>query len=76
MFEIKSRDEILHFEDAHADPVSCVKFTPDENYIVSISKDDTLKVWDVRQRKLLNHFEDDLFHVGINQNSFCISPNS
>lgn len=48
VWDTKNRELVFSFEDAHADPVNCVKFTPDENYLVSISKDDTLKVWDVR----------------------------
>ena len=38
----------MQLDDAHGDPVSCVRFTPDEARIVSISKDDNLKVWDVK----------------------------
>jgi len=63
-------------EDAHADPVSCVRITPDENYIVSTSKDDTIKVWDIRQQKLLHTFEHDKFKLGSNNSRLCVSPNS
>ena len=48
IWEDKTKDPILKLEDAHSDPVSCVRFTPNENYLVSTSKDDTIKVWDLR----------------------------
>ena len=76
MWNASTRDAICKFENAHIDPVSCVKFTPDENYIVSTSKDDTLKVWDLRKQKLLSAFEHDAFKVGSTQARFCVSPNS
>ena len=34
--------------DAHSEPVSSLKITPDELYIVSTSKDSLVKVWDIR----------------------------
>ena len=45
----KTKDSIFKIPDAHADPVSCVRVTPDENYIASTSKDDTIKIWDLRK---------------------------
>jgi guanine nucleotide-binding protein subunit beta-2-like 1 protein len=72
----KTKELCSKIDDAHGDPVSCVRYTPDENYIVSTSKDDCLKVWDVRTNKLLNSFEHPKFKVGSNNNKLCISPNS
>ena len=48
----------MTFTDAHYEPVSSLKITPDELYIVSTSKDSTVKVWDIRQNKILFKFED------------------
>ena len=45
----KTKDALFKIEDAHADPVSCVRITPDERCIISTSKDDTIKVWDLRK---------------------------
>lgn len=41
-----------------------MRFTPDEKYIVSVAKDDVIKVWDIRTKKLLNSFEHELFKLG------------
>ena len=76
MYNAKTKEKLFQLEGAHADPVSCVRITPDEKYIVSASKDDTIKIWDLRKRKLMQTFEHDLFTFGSNNNKFCISPNS
>lgn len=49
MWNSKTKDALFKIEDAHADPVSCVRITPDERCIISTSKDDTIKVWDLRK---------------------------
>lgn len=72
----RSKDQIIRFEDAHADPVSCVRFTQNENMLVTMSKDDTLKVWDLKMQRLLHSFEHELLKVGTTQNKFCLSPNN
>ena len=56
--------------------MSCVRFSPDETQIISTSKDDNLKVWDVRQQTLQHTFEHPHFKVGSAQLKFCISPDS
>ena len=50
--------------------------TPDEKYIVSTSKDDTIKIWDFRMQKLLDTFEHELFSIGSNNTKLCVSPNN
>jgi WD40 repeat protein len=76
LWDSKSKDQAGKFDEAHADPVSCIRYTPNELYLVSTSKDDSLKVWDLRKNQLLNSFEHDLFKVGSHKNKFCVSPNS
>ena len=44
----KTRESIYKFDEAHSEAVCCVRITPDENYVVSASIDDTLKIWDIR----------------------------
>ena len=76
LWNSKSKEMVARIDEAHGDPVSCVRFTPDENYLVSTSKDDCLKVWDIRTHKLVNSFEHAKFKVGAYNNKLCISPNS
>ena len=66
----------MTFTDAHYEPVSSLKITPDELYIVSTSKDSTVKVWDIRQNKILFKFEDQTnFEISSYNQKICISPN-
>jgi WD40 repeat protein len=44
----KSKELMYKMEETHTEPVCCVRFTNDENYIASTSTDDTIKIWDVR----------------------------
>ena len=76
MWESRTREHTFTLEEAHAHPVCCVRLTNDELYIASISKDNSLKTWDVRQRKMINEFESPKFKIGSNNVRFCISPNS
>ena len=70
------KDIANKISDAHADPVACVRISPDERYIVSASKDDTIKVWDYRSNLVVNQFEHELFKLGSTSSKFGISPNS
>jgi len=72
----RTKDPANKIQDAHADPVACVRFTPDERYIVSTSKDDSIKVWDIRSSIVVNQFEHHLFKLGSNSSKFGISPSS
>lgn len=76
VWNAKTKDSFIKLEDAHADPVACVRMTPDEQFIVSTSKDDTIKVWDLKMQKVLHTFEHQDFKLGSNNSRFCISPNS
>lgn len=76
MWSAKTRDLIFTLADAHTQPVCCAKFTQDERYIASTSKDSILKIWDVRQRKLLHEFQNEKFKIASNNVKLCISPNS
>jgi len=57
MWSSRTREHVFTLPDAHTHPVACARLTNDELYIASTSKDSTLKIWDVRQRKLLHEFE-------------------
>jgi WD40 repeat protein len=48
LWSTKSREKIFQIDEAHSEPVSCVRITPDELYIASMSKDDIIKIWDIR----------------------------
>jgi WD40 repeat protein len=48
MWSSRTREAAFTIPDAHSQPVSCVRFTPDELYVATTSKDSWLKIWDVR----------------------------
>lgn len=76
VYDTRERKEHYRLEDEmHADPVTCVRWTPDENYIVSAAADSIIKIWDCRKRKCVKSFEHDLIHLHKNT-KLCISPNS
>ncbi len=61
----------------HDDSVSCVRFTPDEKYIVSTGKDHTIRVYDVRNtNKEVQKFSHDLYRCSSSTSRLCISTNS
>ena len=76
VFSAKTRESEFNLKDAHADIITCVRFANDENYLCSMSKDDTVKVWDVRMRKMLHELEHDKLRIASFNNKMCISPNS
>ena len=55
--------------------VTCARFTPDENYIVSTASDSVVKVWDVRQQTLMRSYEHDCMQCS-QKTKVGISPNS
>ncbi|MCH87929.1 guanine nucleotide-binding protein subunit beta-like protein, partial [Trifolium medium] len=62
-------------DDAHSDPVSCVRFSPNtlpQPAIVSASWDCTVKVWNMRNLKLRNTFTG---HSG-SLNTVAVSPDA
>jgi len=73
------KGEVIHtLNKAHDDIVTCARFTPDERYMVSTSRDHTVKVWDIRTWKpLYEPFEDESYSCPTsNQTKLCISPDS
>ena len=46
-------DLVQHYADAHDDTIECVKFHPSGNYLLSASRDSTLRVWDIREGHLI-----------------------
>ena len=71
-----SKEKIFKLQDAHDSPVISVRVTPDEKYIVSTAKDNHIKIWDIRQRKLVHQFEHAHFQLGSNKAKLCVSNNS
>lgn len=66
---------------AHHNTVTCAKFTADETYIISTSRDNTVKIWDVRTWKQVGTSFEEMRYTcpasaGVkNKSDFCISPN-
>ena len=66
---------------AHHSTVTCARFTPDEQYLISTSRDNSVKVWDLRTWKQIgSSFEETRYtcpaSAGVkNKSDFCVSPN-
>lgn len=76
----KSEKVVHTIENAHASFVTCARFTPDENLVISTGHDHTIKIWDIRkwQEIYKPSFEhDDYSCPGLtNHTKLAISPNS
>lgn len=81
VWSVKHGKVMATLSGAHHDAVTCAKFTPDEQVIISTGKDNTVKLWDVRTFKQIgSSFEHQLYSCpssgGLkNKSEFCISPN-
>ena len=76
----KSDKGIHTLEHGHASVVTCARFTPDENLVVSTGHDHVVKVWDIRkwQEIFKPSFENDEYTCPTftNTTKLAISPNS
>jgi WD40 repeat protein len=76
----KSEKVVSTIENAHNSAVTCARFTPDENYVISTGHDHTVKVWDVRkwQEIYKPSFEHEEYTCPgfTNHTKLAISPNS
>lgn len=75
LLDSKTFQPIKTFEDAHCLSVCSIKFTSDDRYLISSSLDNTIKIWDIRQQKLLQTIEHEKLKIGTKDSRFCISPN-
>lgn len=76
MWNSRTKELMFTLKDAHTQPVCCARLTPDECYIASTSKDSAIRIWDVRQRKLLTEMVSEKFKIASNNVKLTISPNS
>ena len=59
----RNSEEWLTIEDAHDDEIQAIEFTADGQYIVSGSKDKTIKMWSVQTGKLVRVLVDKDFSI-------------
>lgn len=48
--------EIVQELSGHEDHAEYIAFTPDERKVVSVSNDNTIKIWDIETAKIINNF--------------------
>lgn len=66
MWNSRTKDAVFTIPDAHSLPICSARFTQDELYIASTSRDSILKIWDVRQRQIVHEFESEKFKINSN----------
>jgi WD40 repeat protein len=57
-------------------PICSIRFTNDDLYLTSLSRDGKLKVWDLRKQQVLNSFEHERLTVGSNDVRIGLSRNN
>lgn len=58
----------------HTKQVTSVSLSSDGNFLLTASRDNTLKVVDMRTYEVLQSLEDELYRSGINWSRACFSP--
>ena len=71
-----TKECVFELSDAHHGNIFSTRITPDEKYIISTSRDSTVKIWDINMRSHLKTFEHVSYKVDANIGKICISPNS
>lgn len=75
LWAVRTGELVSEIKQAHDDQVSCVKFTPDEKYLVSTGKDNSIRVFDLRMNKEVQKFYHDFYKCSTNSNRLCLSAN-
>jgi len=65
LLDVESKKEICNFSHSDMDRVIGVSFSKDESKIFSWGEDATIKLWDIREKKLLKTFHDEISIKGI-----------
>lgn len=76
IWSVRNGELTTEIKNAHDEQITCAKFTPDEKYLVSTGKDNSIRVFDVRTFKEVHKFYHDLYKCSSNTNRLCISPDS
>ena len=67
-----TKECVFELSDAHHGNIFSTRITPDEKYIISTSRDSTVKIWDINMRSLLKTFEHVSSPKPQNPNSFYL----
>lgn len=63
-------------KDVHGDAITSVTMTLDGNYVLTNSRDHTLKMIDVRKYQEVAMFENDMYINGDNTNRACLNSSA
>jgi len=74
IWDMKSNDCLRDVDDIHENQITSVCMAPDSMSILTNSKDNTLKLIDVRTFEVRSTFKADEYRNGLNWNRACFSP--
>ena len=72
----KSEEKVHEMKDVHGDAITSVTMTLDGNYVLTNSRDHTLKMIDVRKYQEVAMFENDMYINGDNTNRACLNSSA
>jgi len=74
LWDVKTGECASDLAELHVGQVTSVSISPDGTKILSNSRDNTLKIVDIRTYEVLNRFSNENYRSGVNWNGACWSP--
>ena len=56
MFDLTTRTQVYQFKDFHQDDIVGITITPNNKYMISGSRDETVKLFDLQTKQLVHTF--------------------
>ncbi|KAI8804989.1 WD40-repeat-containing domain protein [Cladochytrium replicatum] len=76
LWDSRTGNQIREITGIHHGQVTAVDVSPDGTYIMTTSRDNTIKLMDVRMYDVVAVFNHDRFRVGMNWSKSCFSPDT
>lgn len=72
----KTEEKINEMKDLHSDAITSVTLTLDGKYVLTTSRDHTMKLIDVRKYEVLSSFENEMYINGSNTSRACLNSSA